>query len=51
EVDPYHLETLTRRRLYYEKQGSEQKSPDKGLNVEIEEIALKTKQKIKEYKR
>jgi len=50
EVDPYHLETLTRLRLYCEKQGSEQKSTDEGLDVEMEEIALKTKQQIKPYK-
>ncbi|KAI9468950.1 MAG: hypothetical protein EXX96DRAFT_448238, partial [Benjaminiella poitrasii] len=48
---PYQLETLTRLRLYCEKQGSEQKkSIDEGLDVEMEEIALKTKQQIKPYK-
>ncbi|KAI9468948.1 MAG: hypothetical protein EXX96DRAFT_492598, partial [Benjaminiella poitrasii] len=39
---PYQLETLTHLRLYCEKQGSEQKkSIDEGLDVEMEEIALK----------
>lgn len=44
EVDTYHLETLTRLRLYCEKQGSEQNSTDEGLDVEMEEIAHKSKQ-------
>ncbi|KAG2211168.1 hypothetical protein INT47_006287 [Mucor saturninus] len=46
KVDSYYLETLTRLRLYCEKQGSEQKSTDEGLDVEMEEIALKTKVKL-----
>ncbi|KAI9279891.1 hypothetical protein BY458DRAFT_501996 [Sporodiniella umbellata] len=50
KLDPYHLETLTHLRLYCEKQGSEQKSTDEGLDVEMEEIALKTKQQIEPYK-
>lgn len=32
EVDSYHLQTLTRLKLYRKKQGSEQKSTDEGLN-------------------
>ncbi|KAI9481564.1 MAG: hypothetical protein EXX96DRAFT_567220 [Benjaminiella poitrasii] len=50
EVDPYYLETLTRLRFYCEKQGSEQKSTDEGLDVEMEEIAVKAKQQIKPYR-
>ncbi|KAG1472240.1 hypothetical protein G6F56_001658 [Rhizopus delemar] len=41
---------LTRLQLYCEKQGSEQKSTDESLDVEMEEIVVKTKQQIKPYK-
>ncbi|EIE86706.1 hypothetical protein RO3G_11417 [Rhizopus delemar RA 99-880] len=43
EVDLYRIDALTRLRFYCEKQGLEAKSTDKGLDVEMEEIALKTK--------
>ncbi|EIE91646.1 hypothetical protein RO3G_16357 [Rhizopus delemar RA 99-880] len=46
EVDPYHLQTLTCLKLYHRKQGSEQKSTDKGLDDEMEETVLKTKQQF-----
>ncbi|KAI8084327.1 uncharacterized protein B0P05DRAFT_535111 [Gilbertella persicaria] len=46
EVDPYHLQTLTRIRLYLKKQGSEQKPNDEGLD---EEIVLEIKQQSNSY--
>ena len=49
EVNPYHLQTLTRLRLYRKKQRSEQKSTDEGLDDEMEEAALKTKKQINSY--
>lgn len=49
EVGPYHLQTLTRLRLYRKKQSLEQKSTDEGLDDEMEETALKTKQQSNSY--
>ncbi|KAI8047168.1 uncharacterized protein B0P05DRAFT_566689, partial [Gilbertella persicaria] len=46
EVDPHHLQTLDRIRLYLKKHSSEQKSNDEGLD---EEIVLKTKQQSNSY--
>ncbi|KAI8636998.1 hypothetical protein BD408DRAFT_354615 [Parasitella parasitica] len=40
EADLYHLQTLTRIRLYFKKQGSDQKSNDEDSDDEMEEIPL-----------
>lgn len=44
EINPFHLKTLTRLRLYCEKQNTEQKDTEmEALNAEMEEIATNVK--------
>jgi hypothetical protein len=46
EVHLHHLITLTRIRLYYEPQGSEQSSVDESLDIKMKEVAAITKKII-----
>ncbi|KAG1406162.1 hypothetical protein G6F59_012443 [Rhizopus arrhizus] len=44
EINPFHLKTLTRLRLYCEKQNTEQKDTEmEALDAEMEEIATNVK--------